>query len=229
MQTPWGAAQTRKTLGDGVTQVTTAGHGGIHLIPDRNRQVHAVWRDAAGWYEEDDEWSVVAVTFPNLFTPEQVLEAHRLAKDYSPDQYENVFGVQLLPAESYQRREDLFYRQHAGRYITRAAFGAGQAHPGRIPVPAGMVGACARLGRDGPDERWFLVPAAEYEQRRVHAFVIDEQRHTEWPLAHELLLSPDDKYSHLFTPRCACGEWSPAGAVREPVAAALYARHLSSV
>ncbi len=183
MRTPWGPSQSQRTLGEGVVLVSTAGHGGIHLDADRNRLVHPAWREANGWYEEDCDWAIVAVTFPNLFTEEQVLDAHRSAKDWHPDAYEKVLRTTLLPTESYERRERLFFEAHASRWLATAAFGSGQSHGGRPPVPAGMVGVAARLGERGPDERWFLVPQAEYEQRRPgdFAFVVDEQRHAEWP------------------------------------------------
>ncbi len=182
MRTPWGPSQTQKTLGNGVVQVTTAGHGGIHLDVARNRQVHPAWRQADGWYEEDCDWAIVAVTFPNLFTEQNVLHAHTSAKNWHPDAYEKALNTRLLPAESYERRERLFYQAHADRWLVTAAFGRGQSRGGRPPVPDGMVGVVARLGERGPDERWFLVPAAEYEQRRPdgHPFIVDEQRHTEW-------------------------------------------------
>lgn len=183
MNTPWGAAQTVDTLGPGVRQVTTAGHGGIHLGADRNALVHAAWRDAKGWYEEDCEWAIVAVTFPNLFKAEHVIAAHRVAKDYYPDEYEKVFQVALLPAESYGRREQIFRAETVDKLVVTSAWGSGQSHGGREPVPDGMVGVLARPGgRGGTDHHWLLVPSAEYREHGPFGFVIDEQRHGPWPL-----------------------------------------------
>lgn len=187
MRTPWGIAQSENTIAEGVTIVTTVGHGGIKLGAARNRHVHKAWRQAGGWYEEDDDWAIVALTFPNLFPEDHVIEAHCLAKDWHPDEYEQVFGVKVLLAESYERREHLFYDTHAGRWLATAAWGYRNNHAHRVPVPEGMVGVVARLGgRRGtdPTERWFLVPAAEYSTRYGDwSFVVDEQRHAEWPAA----------------------------------------------
>ena len=185
MRTPWGTAQTRTPLGTGIVQVTTAGHGGIGLDKARNALVHPAWRNRAGWYEEDCEWAIVAVTFPNLFSAAQLIAAHRCAQNWMPDQYERVLRVRLLPAESGLRQEQIFFRDNANRLLAVAAWGSGQTTGDRERVPDGMVGVVARRGgrrRDDTDERWFLVPAGEYAQRDRFGFLVDEQRHTEWPV-----------------------------------------------
>ncbi len=186
MHTPWGAAQTQRQLGDGVIQVSTASHGGIHLSPTRNAHVHKAWRDRQGWYEEDSDWAVAALTFPNLFTADQAVDAHRLAKEWMPDQYEQVFGVPVLPAESYIRREQIFYRDNADRFVATAAWGHRNYAVGRVPVPPGMVGVVARRGgrgNPGGVEEYFLVPESEYAKRDTVGFVIDEEFHGDWPPA----------------------------------------------
>lgn len=186
MFTPWGPSQTCTTLGPGVVEVTTASHGGIHLDDSRNAHVHKAWRAKRGWYEEDCEWTIVAVTFPDLFEPEHVIEAHRVAKDWMPDQYEQVFQVRLLPAESHVRQEQIFYTTNADNLVVLAAWGHRNDLGGRVPVPAGQVGVVARIGGRGPGpknhpERYFLVPEPEYDDRDRYGFVIDETRHAEWP------------------------------------------------
>lgn len=185
MQTPWGPSQTCEPLGAGVVQVTTASHGGIHLAPEQNAKVHQAWRDAAGWYEEDCDWAIVAVTFQTLFSAYQFRLAHATARDWMPDKYERVFGVTLLPAESHTRRMQMFQAATADKLVATAAWGSGQTHGGREPVPDGMVGVIAciggRCGGRDAEERWFLVPTAEYQQREQFGFVVDEQRHAEWP------------------------------------------------
>lgn len=183
MFTPWGNSQTVKTLGDGVVEVDTAAHGGVHLTPARNAQVHTAWRDKNGWYEEDVEWAIVALTFPNLYEPVYVIMAHRVAKDWMPDQYERVFKVAVLPAESVERRDQIFRAATADKLVATTAWGYRNNYGPRVDVPTGMVGVCARRGGHGGDpdaeERWFLVPEQEY--RAGNRFVIDEGRHVEWP------------------------------------------------
>lgn len=72
--TPWGAAQTADTIAEGITHVTTASHGGIHLSPDRNALVPDYMKlgtfqrqGAEGWYEEDCDWCIPAIIFENEF------------------------------------------------------------------------------------------------------------------------------------------------------------------
>lgn len=182
MHTPWGASQTSEKLGDGVVQVTTASHGGIHLNPARNAKVHPAWRDKGGWYEEDCERSIVAITFPDLFTSGQVAAAHRTAKNWRPDEYEQVLGVTLQAEESYERREQIFRAETVDKLVATAAWGYRNNRAGRVDVPEGMVGVVARRGGHGggpgAEERWFLVPEDEY---RAGRFIVDEQRHAEWP------------------------------------------------
>lgn len=90
MQTPWGPSQHTYLYGPGVTQASTAGHGGIHLTDRRNLAVNPVWRRADCWYEEDCDWSIVALTFSDLFSMEQLATAHRLAEEYYPEAYASV-------------------------------------------------------------------------------------------------------------------------------------------
>jgi hypothetical protein len=57
MATPWGPSQSVTELAHGITLVTTAGHGGIKLSPERQAQMPASCRQTpyseGGWYEED--------------------------------------------------------------------------------------------------------------------------------------------------------------------------------
>ena len=186
MQTPWGPSQTSTTLGAGVVQVTTAGHGGIHLDSRRNAEVHTGWCRKDGWYEEDCDWAIVALSFPDLFPADHVVMAHTTAKDAMPDEYEQVLRVKLLPAESFARREQLFRAATCDKLVVTAAWGSRATYGSRIAVPDGMVGVVARiggLGKPGAEERWFLVPDAEYARRDRFGFVVDEHRHAEWPNA----------------------------------------------
>ncbi len=102
--TPWGPSCTELHLGPGLIEVTTASHGGISVDPLLNVHIHDAWRDRSGWYERDADWVSVALTFPNRFPAERVIEAHQVAKDWHPDQYEQVFRVTVLPGESRIRR-----------------------------------------------------------------------------------------------------------------------------
>lgn len=87
-RTPWGKAQTQKDLGEGISFVTTERHGGYKLDRQRNAKVPAYMRKKGGWYEEDCEWSSVALTFPQLFSKEVVDVAKRTLERYFPTAYE---------------------------------------------------------------------------------------------------------------------------------------------
>lgn len=89
--TPWGRAQTTQRYARGITQYTTAGHGGFKLSPTRNAQVHKVWRDQQGWYEEDCEWAIVALTFPEFFTEKDLDYAHDSVGRWYPEQYKVAY------------------------------------------------------------------------------------------------------------------------------------------
>ena len=62
---PWGSPQHVKTLADGILQVSTSTHGGIHLSPERLAQMPEDQRSTDGWYEEDCEAAFVYVRFMN--------------------------------------------------------------------------------------------------------------------------------------------------------------------
>ena len=79
--TPWGASQGATIYAEGITCHSTASHGGFHLSAERNREVHPMLRAKGGWYEEDSCWSIVAFTFPHLFTSFERRSAERSLKD----------------------------------------------------------------------------------------------------------------------------------------------------
>ena len=96
--TPWGEAQESAYLAEGVVRHHTPGHGGLHLDPAQNALVHPAYRNEDGWYEEDVDWSKVAITFPTLF-PLDLDGADDLLRDYQPDAYEQVNGLKAALPE----------------------------------------------------------------------------------------------------------------------------------
>lgn len=85
--TPWGAPQQQSCVAPGITRISTAGHGGYHLDA---AAVAALPPGLAGfdtfaggdgcggrWFEEDEDWCVVALAFPQLFEPYEVWCAMR--------------------------------------------------------------------------------------------------------------------------------------------------------
>ena len=84
IKTPWGMAQSATRYGDGLVFFTTASHGGFELSRERLFEVIEAfpgWRSFAGgrWLEEDCDWAVAALLWPDLFTREEVFEAVGMA------------------------------------------------------------------------------------------------------------------------------------------------------
>jgi hypothetical protein len=106
-------------------------------------------------------------------------------QNWFPYLYERHFAVRLLPGESYKRDQALFDEENKDKLVATCAWGDWHKQ-----VPADMVGVFATKGgsrnpaRDNSTDRYFLVPAAEYEARTHFGFVADPSRHTECaPLA----------------------------------------------
>lgn len=90
--TPWGPVQTVEQKAPGVLVVTTAGHGGIWLSPDRVAALPALLRHAptfkpsglpGRWFEEDCDAVLPVLALPDLWTPQAVWNAVRAARTYS--------------------------------------------------------------------------------------------------------------------------------------------------
>jgi hypothetical protein len=169
--TPWGASQGATVYAEGVASHSTAGHGGFKLSAERNRNVHPMLRATDGWYEEDAEWTIVAITFPHLFTAFERRCAERTIKNSWPDAWETIFGTILQPGESREKDRRAFEHAHAGDWIVVSAI-TSKHESGFVEVVA------TPGGKRGPgiEERRFLVPAGEYHVGRF-GFVIDETRH----------------------------------------------------
>ncbi|MCP4560154.1 MAG: hypothetical protein GY873_09035 [Bosea sp.] len=169
--TPWGTSQGATIYAEGVICHSTAGHGGFHLSAERNRRVHPTLRVPGGYYEEDEAWSIVAITFPDLFSSFERRCAEKTLKDSWPDAWEAIFGVVLGPGESHERDRRAFEREHATDWIVVSAIMSSRKR--------GFVECVATLGgrhRLGAEERRFLVPSDEYKVGRF-GFVIDPGRH----------------------------------------------------
>jgi hypothetical protein len=188
MRTPWGASQTIEPLIEGMVFVSTASHGGLKLEVWRNARMPRYLRRPGGWYEEDCEWCLPALVFqdeilagPDTFLARGVRQGThvRTAKDWFPDEYERFTGEKVTAAESYRRRREQFYRDHAADWVAVCAYG-----DWKEGVPKGFVGVIARQGGHGGTgpEKCFLVPQDEYEARGEQGFVIDPHRHREAPL-----------------------------------------------
>lgn len=171
IHTPWGASQGSTVYAEGVASHSTAGHGGFKLSAERNRIIHPMLRSKGGWYEEDAEWAIVAITFPDLFTAFERRCAETTIKDSWPDAWEAIFSTILQPGESREKDRRAFEQAHARDWIVVSAITSKHV--------SGFVETVATLGgKRGPgtEERRFLVPSNEYHVGGF-GFVIDEARH----------------------------------------------------
>jgi len=168
--TPWGPSQYATIYAEGIICYETASHGGFRLDHERNLALHAALRLCEGWYEEDCDWTRVAVGYPDLFTDKEKTAAEKTLRDWYPDAWEGFYGRPLTAEESFMRDREAFARRHVADWVVIAA--------SQSTEHSGLLVTTATLGgwRGDVETRNFLVPDAEYSIGR-HGFVIDPARH----------------------------------------------------
>ena len=78
---PWGEVQHAKRIADGIWSVSTAGHGGYIISPERAIQLYGLfpgfttYSGARYGFEEDQDWCIVALAFPEHFSEESLRAA----------------------------------------------------------------------------------------------------------------------------------------------------------
>jgi hypothetical protein len=97
--TPWGTPQTTTEIAPGIIAYTTASHGGYYLSPERVAEMPKPLSEFQPWagpnfYEEDCDWSVVALAFPQFFPPDAIQAAHATLKGYKPHLYNELVREQ---------------------------------------------------------------------------------------------------------------------------------------
>jgi hypothetical protein len=100
VETPWGPAQQSTEIAPGIVSYSTSSHGGIWLSPERVAEMPKPLREFVPfggkqsgpgmWLEEDCDWSVAALSFPQFFRPEDIAAAHATLKGYRPELYKEV-------------------------------------------------------------------------------------------------------------------------------------------
>lgn len=166
-RSPWGPIDHWREIAPGIAEVGTPGHGGIKLSRGRNARIPADVRRKGGWYEEDVDWSIVAVFFPEAFSPDEVKQAASALKNYHPEAFTMLTGNEVKPHESRELRRRRFEEESAGRFVVHSAYGSWHER-----VPEGYVGVVAR--RDDGAEGWWLVSSKRYRQSREFGYVIPE-------------------------------------------------------
>ena len=83
VQTPWGPADFATEYAPGLVLYSTPGHGGFHVSAEWLAQMPEPYRSTVpftqrhgrsgpGWYEEDCDWAIVALSFPQFFTADEL-------------------------------------------------------------------------------------------------------------------------------------------------------------
>lgn len=170
--TPWGGSQMALIYAEGIVAHSTAGHGGFHLSPERNDKIHLALRKEVPWYEEDAEWAIVAISFPDLFTAYERSTADKTIRNTWPAAWEEINGRSLVEGESWAKDRAAFDAAHVADFVVTSAIRSDH-HLGMTEVVAVVGGGRVRDG----DERRFLVPCDEYTARGRFGFVIDPDRH----------------------------------------------------
>lgn len=179
VQTPWGRSDSMTVYGEGIVSFGTPGHGGFKLDRARNAKVNLHYRVAGGWYEEDAEWAKVAATFPEYFTDRERRLADRSLRNWVPDEYEAVNGVVLQPGQSNAKDERTFMAVNRDNWVVISA-SMDESDAERCICWATKGGERTRYegGREiKVEDKVFVVPTREYQQRPRFGFVIDEARH----------------------------------------------------
>jgi hypothetical protein len=101
-RTPWGSADSATHYGAGVILYSTPSHGGFWLSEARRaalcpevRAFVSPYHKSPGWFEEDCEWALVALSFPFLFTADELATARRTAASCYPELFK---ALQSAPA-----------------------------------------------------------------------------------------------------------------------------------
>ena len=208
-RTPWGPAQTIYGVAPGIAVASCAGHGGVKLSPERNREVPEALRNSDGWYEEDVEYNIPVVAFPDEFAAHHKRdisdESEASIRDYFPDKWEKWRGRTLQPGESRERDRQTWADRHKADPVVNSAI--------MSDTFPDMVRVSARIAET--DERAeYLVPRDEYRARnddngdlgRDGRFVVDPARHAKLPPeqkddrpanAPQQVLSDDDLHQRM--------------------------------
>jgi hypothetical protein len=103
VETPWGPAQTTKEYAPGIVFYSTASHGGFYLSQVRVASMPKCLREfvpfggeqpgPGRWFEEDCDWAVVALAFPQFFSADAIPAALATLKGYKPELYGEVMAA----------------------------------------------------------------------------------------------------------------------------------------
>jgi hypothetical protein len=168
-RSPWGKVQDAWVKGEGIVSVSCAGHGGVKVSAKQNKRIPESVRKADGWYEEDVEWAIVALCFPEAYPdPEHQKQAKCTVADYYPEALEQLTGEKPTLANSRKLREEEFKKTTNDKFVVKTAWGL---LPG---IPAGKVKTLAVRKSDNLSQ-YYLVDTEDYYRQSVFGYVITEK------------------------------------------------------
>lgn len=178
--TPWGMANTMYTYAPGITRYYSNSHDGFELSEDRLRGMDPVLlaaNDHYRWFEGDLAWSLVAMAYPEVFTPFECFHAHRIMVDYYPDAYMAYTKINLDTRDSITLMRREFLEENSDRLIA-LEYSKPESYPGFFVITA------TKGGNPHGGRREFLVPVRDIITETDPAismlgFVIDESRYQE--------------------------------------------------
>ena len=125
MHTPWGPSQQQEKIADGIVSYSTAGHGGYHVSAARLAEMPDCIRDfktyaGTGWYEEDCDWCLVALSFPSLFDNRSCYYAVKTLKMSTSDYFKDLAAAywKTPQAIAAQDSANLFEKENADKYAS---------------------------------------------------------------------------------------------------------------
>jgi hypothetical protein len=139
---PWGTIDDVRLVADGIYNVCTPGHGGYYLDNARLaefRKLFPKFKPFAGfpWFEEDCDWAMVTIAFPQYFHDAQVFNAVRTAGGLEP-------WLETPAGADVKRRHDAYAATVDGKWKVG---GMGTVHHLKLDLPAHTWSVM--LSRDG--------------------------------------------------------------------------------
>jgi hypothetical protein len=96
--TPWGHPDSVTEIAPGLVFYSTSSHGGYWLSPTRVAAMPKPLRDyqpfaGSNWYEEDGDWAIGALAFPQYFPDDAIPAALETIKGYKPELYQEIMAA----------------------------------------------------------------------------------------------------------------------------------------
>jgi hypothetical protein len=164
IETPWGPAQDSTTIAEGIVSHSTAGHGGIWLDAKHWRRVEELfpgWQSFTGkqWLEEDEDWCIAALAFPEHFTGQDLRAAIRTASHGRRPEYAGRWEsiVSWLESDASQPVRDkaaAWTAENAGKWEKGSS--------GSPPAPHSYPASWCEFIRVGDGKRRSLIIREEY-------------------------------------------------------------------